>query len=213
MNMISRVKACALMTAAVLLSSALTPAVAIASEESAADKEAIAELIYCYARGTDAIGDSTLADPVGKGINIYRQCIAENAEVRVWFPQLPFDSQTFPNPNAYPDTAPQPIVGVVNYANFVDAVDRGNGYKFTQHMMSNISVSTHGRTGRVTSYLNATLVIPGTVIGGPSKCVAVANGTYSAEVQKFGDAWKITKLNLTLISFNSIFHTGAGCQS
>lgn len=39
------------------------------------DTEEVANLIYCYARGTDAIGDATTnPDPRGKGLAIYRQC-------------------------------------------------------------------------------------------------------------------------------------------
>jgi hypothetical protein len=54
-------------------------------------------------------------------------------------------------------------------------------------------------------------VIAGDTIGGPSRCVAVANGTYSLDVQKFKDTWKITRLNITLITFNPVFQTGKGC--
>src|SRR5262245_34146522 len=70
-------------------------------------REAVAALMYCYARGTDAIGDATTnADPLAAGLAIYRQCFTSNAEFRAWFPQQPFDSQTFPNPDANPSTAP-----------------------------------------------------------------------------------------------------------
>lgn len=176
------------------------------------DKDAIAELIYCYARGTDAIGDATTnADPLSKGISIYKPCFAQDAEFRAWFPQQPLNAQTFPNPKAFPDTAPAPYYGVAAWANFVNGVFRGKGYTFTQHMMSNIQVTVDGNRGTVTSYLNATHVRPGSTVGGVSRCVAVANGTYSGEVKKIEGQWKFTKLYVTLITFNPIFQSGEGC--
>jgi hypothetical protein len=176
------------------------------------DQEAIAALIYCYAQGTDAIGDSTTnADPLAAGTAIYRKCFTDSAELRAWFPQQPFDSQTFPNPAANQSTAPQVFIGPEKWAAFVNSVFRGKGYSFTQHMMSNVEASVQGRKGRLTAYLNATHVISGDTIGGPSRCVAVANGSYSAEVQKFNGTWKITRLNVTLITFNPVFQTGKGC--
>ena len=51
-------------------------AVAGKAESDRSDKEAIAALIYCYAQGTDAIGDSTTnADPLAAGAAIYRQVL------------------------------------------------------------------------------------------------------------------------------------------
>jgi len=188
--------------------------VAAAAEQSSirADKEAIAALIYCYAQGTDAIGDSTThADPLAAGTAIYRKCFTDSAELRAWFPQQPFDSQTFPNPAANQATAPQVFIGPEKWAAFVNSVFRSKGYTFTQHMMSNVETSVQGRKGHLTAYLNATHVISGDTVGGPSRCVAVANGTYSLDVQKFNDTWKITRLNITLITFNPVFQTGKGC--
>jgi hypothetical protein len=180
--------------------------------DSDRDRAAIADLIYCYARGTDAIGDATTnADPLAKGISIYKPCFAPNAEIRAWFPQQPFNAQAFPDPNAFPDTAPPAYYGATAWANFVNGVFRGNGYTFTQHLMSNIRVTIDGDRGTVTSYLNATHVRSGSTIGGVSRCVAVANGTYSGNVKKIDGQWKFTKLYLTLIDFNPVFQSGAGC--
>lgn len=177
-----------------------------------ADRDAVAELIYCYARGTDHIGDSTTnADPLSSGLSIYSQCFAPDAAFRAWFPQQPFDSQTFPNPDANPGTAPAPFIGPSAWANFVNAVFRGNGYTFTQHMITNVDVQLHGNRALLTAYLNATHVISGDAIGGPSRCVAVANGTYSMQAEKRGGRWLATRLDLTLITFNPIFQSGAGC--
>ena len=180
--------------------------------ETRADREAVAELMYCYARGTDEIGDATTnADPLAAGLAVYRGCFAADAEFRAWFPQQPFDSQTFPNPDAYPETAPAPFVGPAAWAGFVNAVFRGNGYTFTQHMISNVDVQMQGNRALLTAYLNATHVISGDAIGGPSRCVAVANGTYSMRAEKRRGRWVATGLDLTLITFNPIFQTGAGC--
>ncbi|MCE3285824.1 MAG: hypothetical protein K0R70_2080 [Steroidobacteraceae bacterium] len=180
--------------------------------EHRADREEVAELILCYARGTDEIGDATTNDdPLAAGLAVYRTCFAPDAQFRAWFPQQPFDSQTFPNPEAFPDTAPVPFVGPAAWADFVNAVFRGNGYMFTQHLIGNVDVQLHGNRALLTAYLNASHVIPGDAIGGPSRCVAVANGTYSLQAEKRRGRWVATRLDLTLISFNPVFQSGAGC--
>lgn len=176
------------------------------------DREQIADLMQCYARGTDAIGDSTThTDPRAAGLVIYQQCFAPDAEFRAWFPQQPFDSQTFPNPDAFPGTAPAPVIGPQAWADFVNTVFRGNGYTFTQHIISNVDVDVQGTHGLLTAYLNATHVVSGSTIGGPSRCVAVANGTYSLAAEKRRGRWLVTRLDLTLITFNPVFQSGAGC--
>jgi hypothetical protein len=183
-----------------------------ADDTRRADRQAIEDLIHCYARGTDAIGDATTnTDPLATGLAVYRGCFTADAEFRAWFPQQPFDSQTFPDPDANPDTAPAPFVGPAAWATFVDSVFRANGYDFTQHMLSNIDVDVHGNRALLTAYLNATHVISGDAIGGPSQCVAVANGTYSLQAQKRSGRWVATQLDLTLITFNPVFQSGAGC--
>lgn len=187
----------------------LAPQASRADDGRRSDREAIAALMYCYARGTDAIGDSkTHADPRAAGAAIYRECFTPDAQFRVWAAQQPFDSQTFPTVGA--DAAP-PIVGPEGWAKFVSDFFRQRGYTFTQHMMSNIDVQTRGDTGTLTAYLNASHVISGTEVGGPSQCVAVANGTYSLDVKKVAGRWRIARLNLTLITFNPVFQTGKGC--
>lgn len=172
-----------------------------ADSDRRSDTEEVANLIYCYARGTDAIGDATTnADPKAKGLAIYRQCFTKDAEFRAWFPQQPFDSQTFPD-----GATTQVYVGPAAWADFVDGVFRGNGYDFTQHLLGNVDVAVSGRTARLTAYLNASHVVSGSTVGGPSQCVAVANGTYSLTAKKIGSQWRATKLDLTLISFNPVF--------
>ena len=157
----------AVVAALFALTSLLQPQAGHAAGDNRADREAVADLIYCYARGTDAIGDATTnADPLATGLAIYRGCFAEDAEFRAWFPQQPFDSQTFPNPDANPDTAPAPFIGPAAWAEFVNGVFRGSGYDFTQHIMSNVDVQLNGNRALLTAYLNASHVISGDAIGG-----------------------------------------------
>lgn len=176
------------------------------------DRDDVAALIYCYAKGTDAIGDATTnADPRATGAAIYRKCFTQDAAFRAWFPQQPFDRQAFPTANAFPDTAPAPFIGPDAWSMFVDGVFRGNGYTFTQHMLSNVDVTLQGNTARLTAYLSATHVRSGATIGGVSRCVAVANGTYSGYAVKVNGRWLLNRLDLTLITFNPVFQSGAGC--
>ncbi len=169
----------------------------------------IADLIDCYARGTDAIGDAnTNADPEAAGRAIYEQCFTPDAEFNVWFPHQPFDAQKFPDKGVLPPTPPSPVIGPAAWAAFVNSVFRANGYDFTQHMMSNIDVQRQGREARLTAYVSASHVVSGEGVGGISKCVAVANGTYSLHIARKRGRWWITRLDLTLISFNPVF----GCE-
>ncbi len=173
-------------------------------------EQEVAELIHCYARGTDAIGDATTQfDPLAAGLAIYRDCFVEEAVFRAWFPQQPFDAQAFPDFEATPPTST--VNGVQGWAEFVDGVFRGNGYDFTQHVISNVDVDVRGRRATLTAYLTASHVISGEGVGGPSRCVAVANGTYSVAAEKLGGRWRATSLDLTLITFNPVFESGTGC--
>lgn len=203
----------ALLGVVVAISAGATPVRADEGQRGPAnDRDEIADLMYCYGRGTDAIGDSTTnTDPLAAGQAIYRKCFTPNAQFRAWFPQQPFDHQAFPNPDAFPDTAPTPFVGPDAWAEFVNGVFRGNGYNFTQHMLSNINVTITGDKARLTAYLNASHVRSGTGIGGVSRCVAVANGTYSMYARRSNGKWLATRLDLTLITFNPVFQSGAGC--
>lgn len=78
-------------------------------------------------------------------------------------------------------------------------------------MISNVDVHRQGNHALLTAYLSASHVISGDTIGGPSRCVAVANGTYSLQAEKRAGRWLATQLDLTLITFNPIFQSGAGC--
>jgi hypothetical protein len=165
--------------------------------------------MLCYARGTDAIGDATTnSTPEQAGIAIYKDCFTDDAVFAVWFPGTPFTSQVFPDPAIMQPSAS--IIGPENWAAFVNGVFRANGYTFTQHLTSNIGVEVQGATATLSASLNASHVIQR---GTPRvvECIAVANGTYSLRVEKTNQGWRITRLDLTLITFNPFFEAGAGC--
>lgn len=183
----------------------------VAHADARADRDAVIELMQCYARGTDAIGDTSLADRRAAGAAIYKECFVPEAPFRVWFPQQPFDRQAFPNPAAHPDTAPKPVVGPEAWSLFVEGVFGAKHYDFTQHLLGNYHVKLDGNTARLTALLNATHVRSGEGIGAPSRCVEVANGTYSIEAKKVRGRWWITELNLTVFGFNAVAQSGAGC--
>ena len=180
--------------------------------DAAADRESIRALMICYVHGNDAMGDAiTNADPLAKGLSFYHQCLADDVVVQGWFPGVPFSSQTFPDPGKFPGSAPPAFHGPEAWAEHVNSVFRSKGFKFTQHALSNVDVTVNGASGALTAYLTATLVVPGPGVGKPSQCVTVANGTFSAETAKRNNVWKITRLNVTLITFNPVFQSGAGC--
>lgn len=192
-----------------LLAAFLSPGVAQA--DARADREAVIALMQCYARGTDAVGDTSLPDRRAAGAAIYKECFVPDAPFRVWFPQQPFDRQAFPNPAAHPDTAPKPVVGPEAWSEFVLGVFGAKHYDFTQHLVGNFEVQLEGSSARLTAYLNATHVRLGEGIGAPSRCVEVANGTYSIQAKKLRGRWWITELNLTVFAFNPVAQSGAGC--
>jgi len=169
------------------------------------------DLAFCYAKGTDAIGDASVA--LDDAIVIYNQCFTEDAEFNVWFPQQPFTSQVDPDPTAagFEPTAPSPVGGPVAWAEFVDGVFRGNGYDFTQHIVSNVEVRREDDVAVVIFYLNASHIISGEGVGGVSQCVAVANGVYTIKARREPGQWRAFSLALTLTTFNPVFENGDGC--
>ncbi len=116
-------------------------------------KADIIDLMLCYGTGTDAIGDSTRADPKGEGAAIYAQCFTDDASFSVWFPGTPFSG---------PPTNP-PVIGPAAWAASVFGSFKERGYTFTQHTLSNFLVEVSGntgtkagtKTGTLTAYLNA----------------------------------------------------------
>jgi len=162
-----------------------------AAGENLPTKNEIINLMLCYAAGTDAIGDSTLADPQGDGAAIYAGCFTDDAVFRAWFPGTDFS-----------DPAQAVVVnGPDAWAGFVFGVFNGT-YTFTQHMLSNFFVDVKGTNGTLQAYLNATHVVQdaGAVIR-----VDVANGTYTLQVEKIDDEWQVNQLDLTLINFTPFF--------
>lgn len=151
-------------------------------------KADIIDLMLCYGTGTDAIGDSTRADPKGDGAAIYAKCFTDDAPFTVWFPGTSFSS---------PPSNP-PVIGPAAWAAFVFGTFTDRGYTFTQHSLSNFLVKVSGETGTLTAYLNAAHVkqAEGAVTG-----VDVAHGTYTLQVEKIQGAWKIKALALKLLTF------------
>ena len=155
-------------------------------------KADIIDLMLCYGTGTDAIGDSTRADPKGEGAAIYAQCFTDDASFSVWFPGTPFSG---------PPTNP-PVIGPAAWAASVFGSFKERGYTFTQHTLSNFLVEVSGnagtKTGTLTAYLNAAHVKQS---GGAVTGVDVAHGTYTLQVEKLQGAWKVKALALKLITF------------
>jgi len=179
-------------------------------------KAQISDLMVCYARGADAIGDATTnADPEAAGLSIFRECFTEEATFALWPVGIPFDSPTFPDRSG--NMPPLLLIeGPAAWASFTNASFRsagGVGYDFVQHLIGNTHVEVQGNHGRLTAYLNSTHVILGAAPFAPSRCMQQANGTYSLNVEKIKGRWKITRLDLTQMAFNIIIETGAGCNA
>jgi hypothetical protein len=182
----------------------MQPRMAAAQGQRPMDKEAIEDLMLCYGRGTDAIGNSTTnADPLSAGEAIYAGCFTKDAVFRVWFPGTPFTSPAFPDPTI--DPPDDTLIGSNNWAVFVNGVFRSSGYTFTQHILTNMVANAHGNNGTLVAYLNASHVIQSS---GVVTCLRVANGTYSLGVVKTSHGWRVKSLDLTLIDFVPFF----GCN-
>ena len=173
-----------------------TSTIAMAGENLPVKNE-ITNLMLCYAAGTDAIGDSTRADPQGDGEAIYAECFTDSAVFRAWFPGTDFN-----DPSQAVVVGPGGgLTGPEAWAGFVFSVFNGT-YTFTQHMLSNFIVHTDGNSGQLEAYLNASHV---TQDAGVVTQVEVANGTYTLTVEKIGNKWKVTQLDLKLINFVPVY--------
>ena len=165
---------------------------AAVADDSLETKEVIENLMLCYGEGTDAIGDSTRNDPLQDGKDIYADCFTDDAVFSVWFPGTPFDG---------PPTIP-PAIGPEAWADFVFLTFDGT-YAFTQHILTNMMVTIDGSNAELTAYLNASHVAHDEE--GAVSRVDIANGTYTLQVEKIMGEWKVTNLDLTLITFNPFF--------
>lgn len=145
-----------------------------------ADRAEIADLAYCYADGTDAIGRGDLT----AGKQIYSECFTPNAQLAAHFPG--------DGPNDPPGVS---AIGGDAWALAVQGVFEAAGYVSTQHIMSNIRIELDGNTGTMTSYLSATHVID------PAGSIEVAHGTYVDTVVRTPHGWRIAKRTLRLITF------------
>lgn len=163
-------------------------------------KDRIIDLMLCYGTGTDAIGDSSRADPLGDGLAIYADCFTDDAVFRAWFPGTDFS-----DPGQAVTVGPTPgMTGPEAWAAFVFSVFDGV-YTFTQHSLSNFIVDVSGDSGTLKAYLNAAHV---TQEEGSVAQVAVAHGTYTLQVEKVAGDWKVTRLDLALINFTPFFSAG-----
>lgn len=167
------------------------------------------DLLYCYAKGTDAIGDASVSLDDAKAI--YDQCFTEDATFHVWFPNQPFTSQADPDPEAAGFEPTATSLGPDAWADFVESVFRGNGYDFTQHIISNVSVSREDGVATIVGYLNASHIIAGEGVGGISQCVAIANGVYTQKARREPGQWRVFEQSLTLTTFDPVFESGDGC--
>ncbi len=171
----------------------------------------LAQLLVCYARGADAIGDGrTNHDPEAAGLEIFRKCFTEDATFAIWPAGQPFDNPEFPSRVG---TMPPLLifVGPAAWAKFTNSSFRGAGYDYVQHLVGNIEVKVSGNNASVVGYLNSTHVVMGEGLLAPSQCVLQTNGTYSLRVRKFPSGWKVTSLDLAQFAYNNIIENGEGC--
>ncbi len=145
-----------------------------------ADRAEIADLSYCYAAGTDAIGAGDLA--LGK--QIYAGCFTANARIEASFPGA--------DPNGPADLT---AFGASAWGDIVEGVFTSSGYVATQHLISNIRIDLDGNSGSMISSLHATHVLD------PDGSIAVANGHYVDQVVRTPQGWRIAARRLYLISF------------
>ncbi len=173
------------------------PFSAAVAAENLPTKNAIINLMLCYGTGTDAIGDSTRADPLGDGQAIYADCFTDDATFSAWFPGTDFN-----DPGQAVTIGPGGgLTGPEAWGEFVFGVFNGT-YTFTQHALSNFIVDVQGNSGTLTAYLNAAHV---TQSEGAVTSVAVAHGTYTLQVEKVQGQWKASQLELKLINFTPFF--------
>jgi SnoaL-like domain len=152
---------------------------ASSNSSDAEDEVEIQKLTVCYARGTDVISGGDLAG----GKNIYQGCFTNDAEISVYFPGANF--------NGAPDFT---TTGTSSWADFVDNTFAAYGYTYTQHLVGTIDVHVTGNHASMTSYLNATQVLPDGTID-------VVNGNYVDEVVRKHGHWKIKRRTLKIHSF------------
>ncbi len=188
---------------------------AIASDPGEMNAKAqIADLMVCYARGADAIGDGvTQADPEAAGLAIFEECFTEDASFALWPTGWPFDSPIFPDR----EITPPLLISYspaewASFTNFSFRSAAGVGYDFVQHLIGNTVVEVDGNYATLVAYLNSTHIIQGAGPFAPSRCTQQAVGTYSLHVEKIRGSWKVTRLDLTQSAFNAIVENGAGCS-
>lgn len=162
----------------------------VSAAEPLQTKNEIINLMLCYGTGTDTFGDASNPDSFNDGLDIYEQCFTPDAVFQLW-----------PAGTDFGGPAPVIVDGPENWAHFV--ADGLTGDSLGQHMLSNFIVDVNGDTGTLKAYLNATRATydaNGNVIN-----VAVANGTYTLQVERVRRKWMVNQLDLKLISFVNHF--------
>lgn len=175
------------MVAVIALTAAASVSGATPAEGGAPDyltplqsQDELEQLEFCYADGTDAIGRGDLAG----GRAIYRRCFTPNALITARL--------------AYAPPGSPPLLSAVGpdaWADVVNATFRASGYIATQHMITNIETDTQFIKGTVKSYLNATQVID------PNGSIDIANGTYTSNVVRTLQGYKLASRDLKIIAF------------
>lgn len=204
-------KAVGLIAAVLLLTGHFGTVSAADSDRQALEAE-LANLLVCYARGADAIGDGrSNHDPEAAGLAIFRKCFTEDATFAIWPAGQPFDHPEFPSRvGTMPPLAIFP--GPAAWAKFTNSSFRSSGYDYVQHLIGNIVVKVSGDNATVVGYLNSTHVTMGDGLLARSQCMQQTNGTYSLRVRKFDSGWKVTSLDLAQFAYNTIIESGAGCS-
>ncbi len=184
-----------------------------------AGEKPIVDLMHCYARAADAIGEvrihSANSDPAkaarDAGASIAGKCFREDALFDIWFPGREFDQQAAPDADSFP--ADVHLVGPDAWADWVSGIFRGSRYDFTQHLVGNIQVEQQGATAQLVASLIVSFFTLGPEPGVPSQCATVGMGTYTIDAERTGGEWRATRLRLTLMSVDPIFEgTPGGCQ-
>lgn len=175
-----------------------------------AANDVIEDLMFCYARGTDAIGDATSQpNPRDAGYAIYRDCFSDDAVFTAYFPGSGFNQRFHPTEPPPNDMDIVRVLGPEAWADFVNTVFRsavgGQGYDYTQHVLSNLEVKRYHKHAVVTAYLIASHVATG-------QCEEVAKGFYTLRVERIKGRWVVTQLDLTLLTFNPLFEAPPGCN-
>ncbi len=180
------------------------------------DDDELTELMLCYGRAADAIGEVRIYGEApdaaqqarDAGAAIAASCFRDNAVFEYWFPGAPLSAQAAPDAGATPPDVR--VVGPVGWAQWVSDVFRGAEYDYTQHALSNLRVTREGATAQVVAYLIGSHFTLSSRRGQPSACADVGMGTYTLDAKRDAEGWLGTRLRLTVLSFDPIYEEDPG---